>query len=199
MTTATRAEPGPFAEMVEAQGSSLEELEELSGLSRHTLSRLAAGGRPGETTARHLAAVLRVTPEDVLNPTRWLAQQQRLNAARRTRVEWAFRMPATGHENWRDSAPCRHADPELFWPEAGVYPAAALALCDDCPVLGDCRELCLSQGVDAGGVWFGTTVNERREHRPAHHRSAPRPSRPRRPHRAITPSRSRLSPQGASS
>jgi len=156
----------PFTDLLLACGSSVEDLAEDTGVPSYTIRRACSGhGRPNPATAARLADALGVWPADVLDPYGWLVQQRRRSAERQARVERAYRRPATGHESWAEVAPCRHADPELFWPEVSTYPTAALALCDGCPVLGDCRELFLSQDADAGGVWFATTPMDRRLHR----------------------------------
>lgn len=163
-----------LADLAEARGSSLEELAEVPGVSRHTVQRVWDGGRPSAATAARLAAALAVKPTDVLDPTAWLARERRRRSpAQAAWLARAFSMPATGRPEWADEGPCRLADPEVFWPEVGEYPAEALVLCRRCPVLGDCRELFLSApGPDAGGVWFGTTAAERREHRREQRRRA---------------------------
>jgi len=145
----------------------LEEVEEVSGLSRHTLARLAAGGRPGEATAQVLADVLGVAVADVLEPAGWLARERRRRTpARQAWLDHAFSVPATGDPEWASAAVCRSADPEAFWPGKGSYPAAALALCARCPVLGDCRDdFEAAELRDPSGVWFGTTPAERAERR----------------------------------
>lgn len=165
--TAARPEFSPFALLVQAQGLSLEELAEVSGLSRHTVSRLAVDARPGEATAHRLAAILGVTVTDVLDPAGWMTRSVGGRIpARRLWLEHAFGARPTGDDNWRDAAACRSADPELFWPAADEYPSAALSMCARCPVVGDCREdFQRSELPDYGGVWFGTTPSERVERR----------------------------------
>lgn len=62
---------------------------------------------------------------------------------------------------WQYDGLCREADPEIFFPEQGVRPYDALALCDGCPV----REPCLEYAVadpEIAGIWGGTTERERR-------------------------------------
>lgn len=156
-----------FAELVEARGSSLEELAEAAELELHSVRRAWRGGRPGPDAAARLAAALAVTPADVLDPETWLARERRRRRpAQHAWLVQAFSTPATRSPRWADEAPCRHAAPELFWPKVGEYPAEAVALCRRCPVLGDCREWFFAAcDRDAGGVWFGTTAPERREHR----------------------------------
>jgi WhiB family redox-sensing transcriptional regulator len=69
-------------------------------------------------------------------------------------------------DDWRESAACRDADPELFFPVSEIGPGArqvaeAKAVCARCPV----RDRCLDYAVDAGldhGVFGGLTERERR-------------------------------------
>jgi WhiB family transcriptional regulator, redox-sensing transcriptional regulator len=68
--------------------------------------------------------------------------------------------------SWMSRGACRQADPELFFPIAGVTgPAArqaeaAKAVCGRCVV----RAKCLSYALEATpeGIWGGTTLDERR-------------------------------------
>ncbi len=68
---------------------------------------------------------------------------------------------------WWESAACRSADPELFFPVSGTGPgradaAAAKALCATCMI----RRQCLDYAVECGplhGVWGGTSEDERRK------------------------------------
>jgi WhiB family redox-sensing transcriptional regulator len=73
--------------------------------------------------------------------------------------------------NWRDTAACRHTDPELFFPIGETGPALRLIdkakrICQTCPVRAPCLAWALDQGV-ASGVWGGTTEDERRAMRAA--------------------------------
>lgn len=155
-----------FAELVRAAGTSLDELADLTGLTMATMIRLARGGVPGEDSAFRLAEVLGVEPADVVDPTRWLARQPARCSHRTARLARAAAIGPTGRRDWRELAACRSAEPETFWPGVGEPADAALALCAACPVLGDCRDdFAASPLPDSGGVWFGTTANDRREHR----------------------------------
>ena len=68
--------------------------------------------------------------------------------------------------SWRESAACRHADPELFFPVgsrgfAAVQPRQAKSLCAGCPV----RRECLRYALDSQqyfGIWGGYDEDERR-------------------------------------
>ena len=82
---------------------------------------------------------------------------------------------------WRSRAACRHADPDLFFPEGTNGPALAQLdeakrICLSCPV----RRQCLTWAVDhdiSSGIWGGATPDERWAIRraagiPEEHRSA---------------------------
>ena len=67
---------------------------------------------------------------------------------------------------WRESAACRQADPELFFPIGQAGPAVAgiqraKAVCARCPV----RQPCLAYALDTRqefGIWGGCDENELR-------------------------------------
>ena len=61
---------------------------------------------------------------------------------------------------WMTWAICHEVDPEAFFPEKGCSPRAAKALCQGCPVIGECLEYALEH--DLQGVWGGATEEERR-------------------------------------
>ena len=68
-----------------------------------------------------------------------------------------------GFLNWRDQAECRKVDPELFFPvgtgrAAQQQTEAAKAVCRQCAVVCEC----LTAARGNGGVWGGTTEDERR-------------------------------------
>jgi WhiB family redox-sensing transcriptional regulator len=70
--------------------------------------------------------------------------------------------------DWRDYAACREVDPDLFFPLGTVGASLpqierAKRVCRMCPVSGPCLRWALDHGV--GGVWGGTTEEERRRHR----------------------------------
>jgi WhiB family redox-sensing transcriptional regulator len=74
-------------------------------------------------------------------------------------------MPA-GRPDWRDSAACRRADPELFFPigtdDASLDQARrAQQVCESCPVRAACLAWALAQ-PGTSGIWGGTTEDERR-------------------------------------
>ena len=64
--------------------------------------------------------------------------------------------------DWWDSAVCAQTDPELFFPEKGLRPREAKAVCARCPVRAECLEDALTQDR-VYGVWGGTTERERRK------------------------------------
>jgi WhiB family transcriptional regulator, redox-sensing transcriptional regulator len=69
-------------------------------------------------------------------------------------------------EYWRDSAACRHADPELFFPDGVAGPALlainrAWLICRGCSVRAWCLDWALQHGA-AFGIWGGRTEDERR-------------------------------------
>ena len=68
--------------------------------------------------------------------------------------------------DWRDSAACRDADPELFFPDADTRSARAKVMtaklmCRGCPVSATCLSWALDSGQEAG-IWGGLTEDERR-------------------------------------
>jgi len=82
-----------------------------------------------------------------------------------------FLVPPDKDGTWRESAKCRFAKPEMFFP-AGDSDAddqtvkQAKALCRTCPVREDCLLFALeTKQVD--GIWGGTTEDERRRLRRA--------------------------------
>lgn len=85
--------------------------------------------------------------------------------------------------NWRETAACRDADPDLFFPLGPAGPALvrveeAKRVCRACPVQAPCLAWALDHGVGSG-VWGGTTEDERRALRRPAVRDRPVP-----PHRA---------------
>ena len=68
--------------------------------------------------------------------------------------------------DWRTSAACRDADPELFFPDGDIGSArahvkAAKLICRGCPVSATCLSWALDSGQEAG-IWGGLTEDERR-------------------------------------
>ncbi len=67
---------------------------------------------------------------------------------------------------WQESAACRHADTELFFPigsggHAEGEMRQAKALCASCPVRQACLRYALITGQEFG-IWGGYDENERR-------------------------------------
>ena len=88
--------------------------------------------------------------------------------------------PETTTSDWRTSAACRDADPDLFFPVGSTGPAlrqieVAKAVCRACPSLDPCLEFALRTGQDAG-VWGATSEDERRAIRRARRRAAASPA-----------------------
>ncbi|WP_311477740.1 WhiB family transcriptional regulator [uncultured Gulosibacter sp.] len=68
--------------------------------------------------------------------------------------------------DWRESAACMNADPELFFPVGNTGPAleqidAAKSVCGRCPVTEQCLQYALDTNQDSG-VWGGLSEDERR-------------------------------------
>lgn len=68
--------------------------------------------------------------------------------------------------DWRDSAACLDADPELFFPVGNTGPAveqidAAKSVCASCRVTETCLQYALDTNQDSG-VWGGLSEDERR-------------------------------------
>lgn len=75
--------------------------------------------------------------------------------------------------NWRLSAACRAADPELFFPMSATAQsrneiAQAKAICAACPVRPECLEFAVTTR-QRHGIWGSLTEDERlpHEHSPA--------------------------------
>lgn len=68
--------------------------------------------------------------------------------------------------DWRHSSECRDEDPELFFPIGSAGPAMsqavkAKAVCQRCPVIGECLDWAIRSGQDSG-IWGGMSEEERR-------------------------------------
>src|SRR5437763_10056913 len=73
---------------------------------------------------------------------------------------------SSGRGSWRESAACRHADPELFFPlsrsgRAAAETRQAKAVCAGCPVRLPCLTYALATH-QAHGIWGGYDDEERR-------------------------------------
>jgi WhiB family redox-sensing transcriptional regulator len=74
--------------------------------------------------------------------------------------------PAPGRLDWRVSAACRDADPDLFFPDGDSRSAwaqvkTAKLVCRGCPVSITCLNCALASGQEAG-IWGDLTEDERR-------------------------------------
>jgi WhiB family redox-sensing transcriptional regulator len=88
-------------------------------------------------------------------------------------IQAALPIPAAHRPptQWRESAACRQADPELFFPigttgKAAVEIRYAKAVCASCPVQQPCLAYALTTRQEFG-IWGGYDENERR---PLHRR-----------------------------
>lgn len=63
---------------------------------------------------------------------------------------------------WMEQAPCRDADPDLWFPESmdDGDAAAAREVCRDCPVKETCLEYALER-CEPAGIWGGLTPAQR--------------------------------------
>lgn len=62
---------------------------------------------------------------------------------------------------WMAQGVCAQTDPEAFFPERGGAWAAAIRICQQCPV----RAVCLQYALDHDeriGIWGATTANQRK-------------------------------------
>lgn len=63
---------------------------------------------------------------------------------------------------WAERARCVGTPIDLWYPKEGeLVPAEASALCDCCPVRGECLEYSLAH--EAFGVWAGTSMRKREQ------------------------------------
>ena len=81
--------------------------------------------------------------------------------------------PDAWDAGWQQRAACRHADPELFFPERGRAIDQAVDVCASCPVRATCLADALLRG-ERHGIWGGTSERTRRILR---RQLLPRPSR----------------------
>lgn len=86
-------------------------------------------------------------------------------------------MTATGSAmNWRSSAACLSADPDLFFPISSTGPAErqiarAKVICAGCPVRIQCLDFALTHD-QTHGIWGGTTAEDRQRDRRRRRRRA---------------------------
>jgi hypothetical protein len=68
----------------------------------------------------------------------------------------------TARPAWQADAACLGApEPDQFFSEAPANQAAALAVCEACPVTEQCRSYAIE--TDSEGVWGGSTSADRRQ------------------------------------
>lgn len=75
-------------------------------------------------------------------------------------------MRGRDRESWRESAACRDADHELFFPISAAGSSLAeirkaKAICARCPVQPECLRYALATGQEYG-IWGGYDEHERR-------------------------------------
>jgi WhiB family transcriptional regulator, redox-sensing transcriptional regulator len=84
-------------------------------------------------------------------------------------------MSATGSAtNWRSSAACRSADPDLFFPGSSAAQkqiARAKVICAECRVRRECLEFAVTRDQNYG-IWGGTTPEDRQRARRRKRRAA---------------------------
>ncbi|SEB31544.1 WhiB family transcriptional regulator [Rhodococcus koreensis] len=93
----------------------------------------------------------------------------------------------SGPEGWWDGAACRGIEPSVFFsPDnergtaRGQRESRARQICQDCPVLTQCREYALAVG-EPYGIWGGMTETDRRRHTNRARRGEQRPLAPPQP------------------
>jgi WhiB family redox-sensing transcriptional regulator len=123
-------------------------------------SRLAWRLGVSDSYVRHLTWQLRTRHGQPPLADRLAATHQRL-ASPPPPVE-----RANGERDWRLDAACAQLDPELFFPEPGQVPQAAMAkqVCAGCAVRGPCLEQALhgpQARDDHTGIFAGTTARDR--------------------------------------
>jgi WhiB family transcriptional regulator, redox-sensing transcriptional regulator len=77
---------------------------------------------------------------------------------------WLPSLPAP--QTWQEEASCRDLDPEMFFIEAHTAEtrqdkAAAIAVCNACPVAAECLAYALEHD-ERYGIWGGTSAADRR-------------------------------------
>jgi WhiB family redox-sensing transcriptional regulator len=113
-----------------------------------------------DSYVRHLTWQLRARTGQPLLAERLAATQKQLTSPPPP-VE-----RAAGERDWRLDAACAEVDPELFFPETGQVPQAAVAkqVCAGCAVRGPCLEAALhgpQARDDHAGIFAGTTARDR--------------------------------------
>ena len=71
----------------------------------------------------------------------------------------------------REEALCSQSDPDLWFEERTSLAREAMSICNQCPVMEECRQFAIDNEVDYG-IWGGmTTAQRRREVRIAKRKS----------------------------
>lgn len=72
-----------------------------------------------------------------------------------------LRAPVNEERPWMVFGACREQDPDLFFPDTVRQAREAIAICNTCPVKGECLEYSL-EARERFGVWGGLTDKQRR-------------------------------------
>ncbi len=68
--------------------------------------------------------------------------------------------PITEELDWQIDGLCREADPVLWYPDHEVDAGPAVQICQDCPVLTQCRDWAMKRH-EVYGVWGGMSERDR--------------------------------------
>jgi WhiB family redox-sensing transcriptional regulator len=74
---------------------------------------------------------------------------------------WACLEEITRRPAWQSDAACRGIGPAAFFPARGGDSKAAVAICEGCQVVSECRDYAVAD-PDIAGMWGGTSHRERR-------------------------------------
>lgn len=61
----------------------------------------------------------------------------------------------------REEALCAQSDPELWFEERTSLAREAMSICNQCPVMEECRQFAIDNEIDYG-IWGGMTTAQRR-------------------------------------
>jgi len=75
---------------------------------------------------------------------------------------WAYLEQITRRPPWQAQAACRGSGPATFFPGRGGDSRAAVAVCDACAVVRECRDFAVGD-PDIVGTWGGTSGRQRRQ------------------------------------
>lgn len=73
-------------------------------------------------------------------------------------LSYAAQRPA-----WMAQAACRGVGPDVFYIERGGDTRPAKAMCEQCPVIGECRDYALEDPTNMFGIWAGQSVSRLRK------------------------------------